>query len=44
MVKDIESVEFKSLTDLKGKVANSYSYMELKMVFNVFRIIKYISL
>lgn len=32
MVKSIESVEFKSLTDLKEKVSKSYSYMELKMV------------
>lgn len=32
MVKAIESVEFKNLTDLKEKVDSSYSFMELRMV------------
>ena len=32
IVKAIESVTFKSLTDLKEKVAMDYSYMELRMV------------
>ncbi|MFY0631860.1 MAG: helix-turn-helix domain-containing protein [Flavobacteriaceae bacterium] len=32
MVKAIESVEFKNLTELKEKVDKSYSFMELRMV------------
>ncbi|MDO6744310.1 helix-turn-helix domain-containing protein [Tenacibaculum soleae] len=32
IVKAVENVEFKSLTDLKEKVAKDYSYMELRMV------------
>ncbi len=32
MVKAIEAVEFKNLTDLKEKVDRSYSFMELRMV------------
>ena len=32
IVKAVENIEFKSLTDLKEKVAKDYSYMELRMV------------